>query len=127
MKVAWHLEPYAGRTAASTVADIEYINAAYGDHPAFHRSARHGNKSAFHVFQSLDIADRSALDQVTDTSIVLAQTTDTSKIAHFSYGRTGTAAETAYLDRTALLVQPLHPADAPLTHREPQRPLPRRG
>jgi type 1 glutamine amidotransferase len=97
VKVAWHLEPYAGRTAASTVADIEYINATYGDHPAFHRSARHGNKSAFYVFQSLDIADWSALDQVTDTSIVLAQTTDTSKIAHFSgmYTYDGIAGATA--------------------------------
>ena len=30
IKVAWHLEPYAGRTAASTVADINYINSRYG-------------------------------------------------------------------------------------------------
>ncbi|MFF4045933.1 ThuA domain-containing protein [Streptomyces chartreusis] len=97
IEVAWHLEPYAGRTAASTVADIEYINSTYGSHPAFHRSAEHGGKSAFYVFQSLDIADWTALDQVTDTSIVLAQTTDTTKIAHFSgmYTYDGIAGATA--------------------------------
>ncbi|MFB6935840.1 ThuA domain-containing protein [Streptomyces chartreusis] len=97
IEVAWHLEPYAGRTAASTVADIEYINSTYGSHPAFHRSAEHGGRSAFYVFQSLDIADWTALDQVTDTSIVLAQTTDTTKIAHFSgmYTYDGIAGATA--------------------------------
>ncbi|SDW73934.1 PKD domain-containing protein [Amycolatopsis xylanica] len=84
IKVAWHLEPYAGQTAASTVADINYINSRYGTHPAFYRDAEHGNRGAFYVFESLHIADWSALDQVTGTSIVLAQTTDTTKIAHFS-------------------------------------------
>nr|WP_107912203.1 ThuA domain-containing protein [Streptomyces chartreusis] len=97
IEVAWHLEPYAGRTAASTVADIEYINSTYGSHPAFHRSAEHGGRSAFYVFQSLDIADWTPLDEVTDTSIVLAQTTDTTKIAHFSgmYTYDGIAGATA--------------------------------
>ncbi|MFE9629159.1 ThuA domain-containing protein [Streptomyces sp. NPDC006527] len=97
IQVAWHLEPYAGRTAVSTVADIEYINSAYGSHPAFHRSSYHGGKSAFYVFQSLDITDWTVLDQVTDTSIVLAQTTDTTKIAHFSgmYTYDGIAGATA--------------------------------
>lgn len=97
IEVAWHLEPYAGRTAASTVADIEYINSTYGSHPAFHRSSDHGGRSAFYVFQSLDITDWTALDQVTDTSIVLAQTTDTTKIAHFSgmYTYDGIAGATA--------------------------------
>ncbi|WP_432198080.1 ThuA domain-containing protein [Streptomyces sp. bgisy027] len=97
IEVAWHLEPYAGRTGASTAADIEYINSTYGGHPAFHRSAGHGGRSAFYVFQSLDIADWTALDQVTGTSIVLAQTTDTTKIAHFSgmYTYDGIAGATA--------------------------------
>ncbi|MFJ4467773.1 ThuA domain-containing protein [Streptomyces sp. NPDC089424] len=97
IQVAWHLEPYAGRSAASTVADIEYINRTYGSHPAFHRATDHGDRSAFYVFQSLDIADWTALDQVTDDSIVLAQTTDTSKIAHFSgmYTYDGIAGATA--------------------------------
>ncbi|MEU4144230.1 ThuA domain-containing protein [Streptomyces parvulus] len=97
IKVAWHLEPYAGRTAASTVADVRYINDTYGGHPAFYRSADHGGKNAFYVFQSLDIADWSPLDQVTDTSSVLAQTTDTTRIAHFSgmYTYDGIAGATA--------------------------------
>lgn len=97
IKVAWHLEPYSGRTAASTVSDIQYINATYGGHPAFYRSAEHGDRPAFYVFESLRITDWTALDEVTDTSIVLAQTTDTTKIAHFSgmYTYDGIAGATA--------------------------------
>ncbi|MFD3931296.1 ThuA domain-containing protein [Streptomyces sp. NPDC058614] len=97
VKVAWHLEPYTGRTAASTVADIQYINSTYGGHPAFYRDAGHADKGAFYVFESLKITDWTALDQVTGTSIVLAQTTDTTKIAHFSglYTYDGIAGATA--------------------------------
>ncbi|CCK24935.1 Glycoprotein endo-alpha-1,2-mannosidase [Streptomyces davaonensis JCM 4913] len=97
VKVAWHLEPYANRTAASTVADINYLNTTYGSHPAFYRDAAHGNKNAFYVFESLRITDWSPLDQVTGNSIVLAQTTDTTKIAHFSgmYTYDGIAGATA--------------------------------
>ncbi|GAA1943319.1 hypothetical protein GCM10009837_81720 [Streptomyces durmitorensis] len=97
IKVAWHLEPYAGRTAASTVSDIQYINDTYGSHPAFYRSAEHGDRPAFYVFESLRITDWAALDEVTDSSIVLAQTTDTTKIAHFSgmYTYDGIAGATA--------------------------------
>ncbi|MFC4014235.1 ThuA domain-containing protein [Nonomuraea purpurea] len=76
IKVAWHIEPYANRTAASVVSDIQYLNQTYGAHPAF--------RNAFYVFESLKITDWTPLDQVTATNIVLAQTTDTSKIAHFS-------------------------------------------
>ncbi|MEU5959120.1 ThuA domain-containing protein [Streptomyces sp. NPDC047525] len=97
IKVAWHLEPYAGRTAASTVSDIQYINDTYGGHPAFYRSAEHGDRPAFYVFESLRITDWAALDEVTDSSIVLAQTTDTTKIARFSgmYTYDGIAGATA--------------------------------
>jgi hypothetical protein len=84
VKVAWHLEPYAGRTAASTVSDINYINSRYGSHPAFYRSPDHANKPAFYVFESLNVPDWTVLDQVTANNIVLAQTTDTTRIAHFS-------------------------------------------
>jgi PKD repeat protein/type 1 glutamine amidotransferase len=84
IKIAWHLEPYAGRTAASTVADINYINTRYGTHPAFYRATDQGNRPAFYVFQSLNIPDWSALSQVNGSNIILAQTTDTSKIANFS-------------------------------------------
>ncbi|GAA3846649.1 hypothetical protein GCM10022226_82850 [Sphaerisporangium flaviroseum] len=83
IKVAWHLEPYTGRTAASTVADINYINTRYGGSPAFYRDGAHGDRGAFYVFESLRITDWTALDQVRSSSIVLAQTTDTSKVAHF--------------------------------------------
>ncbi|MFC8125607.1 ThuA domain-containing protein [Streptomyces sp. NPDC057302] len=97
VKVAWHLEPYSGRTAASTVSDIKYINDTYSSHPAFYRSAEHGDRPAFYVFESLRITDWTALDEVTDSSIVLAQTTDTTKIAHFSgmYTYDGIAGATA--------------------------------
>jgi hypothetical protein len=86
IKVAWHLEPYGGRSAASTVSDINYINNRYGSHPAFFRDAAHGNRPAFYVFESLNIpdADWAALDQVNGANIILAQTTNTTRIAHFS-------------------------------------------
>ncbi|WP_020666448.1 glycoside hydrolase family 99 protein [Amycolatopsis nigrescens] len=83
IKVAWHIEPYQGRTAASVVQDISYLTGKYGGSPAFYRDAAHGNRAAYYVFESLRIADWGALDQVKATSIVLAQTTDVSKVAHF--------------------------------------------
>ncbi|MEN3360764.1 MAG: glycoprotein endo-alpha,2-mannosidase [Mycobacteriales bacterium] len=97
IKVAWHIEPYGGRTAVSTVADINYINSRYGGSPAFYRDAAHGNRSAFYVFESLSIPDWTVLDQVRATAIVLAQTTDTSKVGHFGgmYTYDGIAGATA--------------------------------
>jgi hypothetical protein len=97
VKVAWHLEPYQGRTAASTVDDINYLNSRYGASPAFYRDAAHGNRAAFYVFESLRITDWSALDQVSGANIVLAQTTDTSRVAHFGgmYTYDGIAGATA--------------------------------
>jgi hypothetical protein len=83
IKVAWHLEPYSGRTADSTVSDITYLTGRYGSSPAFYRDTEHGNRPAFYVFESLRITDWTALDQVRSSAIVLAQTTDTSKVAHF--------------------------------------------
>ncbi|MCC6974315.1 MAG: hypothetical protein IT322_09935 [Anaerolineae bacterium] len=38
IKVAFHLEPYTGRTADSLVEDITYLYSRYGDHPAFYRT-----------------------------------------------------------------------------------------
>jgi hypothetical protein len=32
--VAWHMEPYEGRSAASFREDVRYLNAHYGQHPA---------------------------------------------------------------------------------------------
>lgn len=83
VKVAWHLEPYGGRTAASTAADIQYINSRYGAHPAFHRDAKHGSRPAFYVFNSLLIGDWSALAPLGGANIVLTQTTDVSKATYF--------------------------------------------
>jgi hypothetical protein len=97
IKVDWHIEPYTGRTAASVVSDINYINSKYGASPAFFRDPTHGNKAPFYIFDSLDITDWSALDQVTGSNLVLAQTTDTSKVAHFNgmYTYDAIAANTA--------------------------------
>ncbi|ROP34973.1 discoidin domain-containing protein [Saccharothrix texasensis] len=83
VRVAFHLEPYGGRTAQSTVADVRYLDDRYGSSPAFYRDAQRGNRGAFYVFNSLDVADWTPLDAVRDTGIVLAQTTDMSKVAHF--------------------------------------------
>jgi glycoprotein endo-alpha-1,2-mannosidase len=38
IKVAFHIEPYPGRTADTLVSDIKYIYRQYGDHPAFCRT-----------------------------------------------------------------------------------------
>jgi hypothetical protein len=38
IKVAFHIEPYNGRTAESLVSDIQYLYQQYGDRPAFFRS-----------------------------------------------------------------------------------------
>lgn len=83
IKVAWHIEPYGGRTAQSTVNDINYIHQQYGSHPAFYRDAAHGNRAPFYIFYSLQVTDWTALEQVKSTSIVFAQTTDLSRVAHF--------------------------------------------
>ncbi|MEV4415683.1 discoidin domain-containing protein [Catellatospora sp. NPDC049609] len=97
LKVAWHLEPYAGRTAASTVADINYLNSRYGSSPAFYRDAAHGNRPAFYVFESLLIADWSPIAPLKASNIILAQTTDTTRVAHFGgmYTYDGIAGSTA--------------------------------
>jgi len=39
IKVAFHIEPYSGRTAESLVNDIKYIYAQFGGSPAFFRSS----------------------------------------------------------------------------------------
>ena len=42
LKVAFQLEPYAGRSAATLAADIAYLNTTYGSSPAFYRTTRPG-------------------------------------------------------------------------------------
>ena len=98
IQVAFHLEPYAKRTATSIARDIVYICSTYGDHPAFLkviRPTKWGNSSlarpVFFVFESLQIDDHSwsqLLDSIRSTpfdAIVLGQTTDLSRIdtCHF--------------------------------------------
>lgn len=39
IKVAFHIEPYGGRTASGLVSDIKYIYRKYGNFPAFFRSS----------------------------------------------------------------------------------------
>ncbi|WP_330447818.1 ThuA domain-containing protein [Streptomyces anulatus] len=97
VEVAWHIEPYGGRTAESVVDDIAYLEGKFGDHPAFYRDAANGDRNAYYIFESLRIQDWSALDAVEDTAIVLAQTTDTSKVDHFGgiYTYDGIAGATA--------------------------------
>lgn len=102
IKVAWHLEPYGGRTAQSTVNDINYIHQQYGSHPAFYRDAAHGNRAPFYIFYSLQVADWTALEQVKSNSIVFAQTTDLSRVAHFggiyTYGSMDMTSSWKWLD-----------------------------
>jgi hypothetical protein len=40
IKVAFHIEPYGGRSAESLVSDIQYLYQQYGDSPAFFRSTK---------------------------------------------------------------------------------------
>ena len=83
IKVAWHIEPYDGRSAASVVRDMAYINSHYGSHPAFFRDADRGDKGVFYIYNSLLIRDWSPLAAVRTDNIVLANTTDFSRVANF--------------------------------------------
>ena len=38
IKVAFHIEPYGGRTADRLLYDVRYLYSQYGDHPAFYRT-----------------------------------------------------------------------------------------
>lgn len=42
LKVAFQLEPYAGRSPATLAADIAYLSTTYGASPAFYRTTRPG-------------------------------------------------------------------------------------
>ncbi|UCH34915.1 MAG: S-layer homology domain-containing protein [Armatimonadota bacterium] len=85
LKVCFHLEPYGGRTAASTRDDIAYIYSTYGSHPAFLRVSRPTKwgpsgaaRGVFFVFAPGDITDanwRTMLNGIRGTgndAIVLA-------------------------------------------------------
>ncbi|MBI3658565.1 MAG: alpha-mannosidase [Acidobacteria bacterium] len=98
LKVAFHVEPYGGRTAASVRSDIEYLYTQYGRHPAFFRVVRPTQfgpsreaRGVFYIFSSLSILDeewRAMLDTMRNTTFdafVVGQTSDASRIvrAHF--------------------------------------------
>lgn len=58
LKVAFHIEPFAGRNAQTTKDAIQYIVDTYGLHPAFYRSATHGNKPFFFIYDSYLTPDK---------------------------------------------------------------------
>jgi glycoprotein endo-alpha-1,2-mannosidase len=94
IQVAFHIEPYGGRTAASVADDIAYLYERYGDHPAFFRSTETTRwstgdqpKGLFFVWSSTqpygqaDFVDadywRDAMDQIhnlPDGGLVIADT-----------------------------------------------------
>ena len=57
MRVAFHLEPYPGRTAASVREDIRHILDRHGDSPALLRGAR-GGGAVFFVYDSYRVSPR---------------------------------------------------------------------
>ena len=83
LKVAWHIEPYGGRDAASVVRDIVYIDTRYGRHAAFFRDPQHGGRGVYYIYNSLLTLDWSALAATRGRALVLAQTTDTSQVSAF--------------------------------------------
>jgi glycoprotein endo-alpha-1,2-mannosidase len=46
IKIAFHLEPYSGQTAASVAADIRYLLGRFGSSPALYRVSRPSSASA---------------------------------------------------------------------------------
>lgn len=52
IKVAFHIEPFPGRNARSFRDAVVYLIDSYGNSPAFYRSAGHGNKPLFYVYDS---------------------------------------------------------------------------
>jgi glycoprotein endo-alpha-1,2-mannosidase len=53
VQIAWHLEPYAGRSAATVVDDVQYLEASYGQSPAVYREQ---GKAVFFVYDSYHIS-----------------------------------------------------------------------
>jgi hypothetical protein len=96
LRVAFHIEPYAGRTASSVKMDIQYIYNQYGSSAGFLRVDATGNvtttgRGVFYVYDSLLTSAldwRRMLDNIRGTptdAVVLSETSDMSHIdiAHF--------------------------------------------
>ena len=52
IRVSFHIEPFPGRNPETVKSAIEYLINCYGDHPAFFRSEKYGNKPLFYVYDS---------------------------------------------------------------------------
>ncbi len=52
LKVNFHIEPFEGRTAATTRDAITYIIDTYGQHEAFYKTDRFGKKPMFYIYDS---------------------------------------------------------------------------
>ena len=86
LRVCFQIEPYAGRSAASTVSDIVYLYAQYGQHPAFYRTTRstlNGSSTAprgvFFLFAPTDPSLATAIGSIRGTAndaIILVRTDD---------------------------------------------------
>jgi hypothetical protein len=51
MQLTFHLEPYSGRSAQSTIENIKYIVGNYGEHRGFYRDAQ-TRRPLFYVYDS---------------------------------------------------------------------------
>ena len=97
VEVAFHIEPYAGRTAATVVRDIRDLRTRFGSHPAFHRVARptrhgpsHAPRGVFYVFESSGGGGRipdadwarelATIRGTADDAIVLGQALDVNRL-----------------------------------------------
>ena len=60
--VALHLEPYAGRTAASTRADVMYLFEKFGNHPALFRGDK--GRPLFFIYDSYHISSTDWADEI---------------------------------------------------------------
>ncbi len=53
LKVAFHIEPYAGRSPASVVRDVRYLLGRFGGNPALYRLGGTQGRPMFYVFEAL--------------------------------------------------------------------------
>jgi hypothetical protein len=74
IKVAFHIEPYGGRTPSSVVSDVNYINSHYGSHPAYFRAADYGNRPVFYIFNTHLSSDWSPIAPLKANNIIMEQT-----------------------------------------------------